>query len=60
MTSPDTARGSDGLTDGERAEYARRYREGAGRLTVSPSERVATQAWLAAKQQSALSTDAPS
>lgn len=43
-------RGNDGLTDRQRAEYARRYSEGAASRTVSPAERAATNTWLAAKR----------
>ncbi len=38
--------GNDGLTDLERAEYAARYRAGAGSRRISAAEKAAIQAWL--------------
>lgn len=43
--------GNDGLTDREREEYARRYREGAGRKCLSLAERLAAAGWLRAKRE---------
>lgn len=46
--------GNDGLTDRERDEFARRYREGPGRRSFSDTEQRAIDEWLARRAGRAL------